>query len=72
MRIESGHPRKARSHCSSDRALAMAICAGGFKKSQHPWQIVSTNPEHEGAPQGAKENFPSEILQEDRHRRSAR
>jgi len=32
--MESGHRRKVRSRCPSDRAFAMAICAGGFKKNQ--------------------------------------
>ena len=50
--MEFEHRREERSRCSSNRALAMAICAGGFKKSQHPWQVVSgacNHPEHEGA-----------------------
>jgi len=50
--MEFEHRHEERSRCSSDRALAMAICAGGFKKSQHPWQVVSgacNHPEHEGA-----------------------
>jgi hypothetical protein len=61
--VVSGNSSNKNLH--SHRALAIRICSSGFKKNQHPVAVVpgaSNQPGTRRRPQGAGENFPSEIL----------